>query len=551
VPNIATYDANAELTPTDRGIQAAEVAGRRIGLYGHELAEQAEGIGHAIEQHMSVMETSELYKTGTELRLNLQQKYDQESALPENRNDPHFGDRFMAEVGPMIDEWGKHAGTERGKMLAAEMSGQIRNEIFNHVAAGQSEMDTAHVLDNGKQTASLLGAGLITDPSEGNLDRSLGTLNDAVDGMTMSIPDVGTRERVATELKDQYRPQLVLSRYQGVAESIKNQIAQTGGETSPALEQLNKDMAGQLGYQYLTPEQQARLPEIRDEAVRQGQELYKSKNETAKSQAVEAGKAAYSDIHNRLTVLAMTGQPPTPDDVAAIQKYTQLYGKTNPGEVASLDDFLLKGQDRAMENKVQPFNQNVRDSIQAGFAFPIGDPRRPTLPSLAKAYSAGQITPEDFNRYSEILNKLDKPTEDPTFKPAWENLKRWQEQMVQSIGNKGFPGTSAARAQFLHDSTAAFMAQGHGGVGWDKALDTLTSAQNPHSFVHVISFYNKAANRSDAAQWLQQHDQFYANPHGTPALGSSAAPVYPTAQTPSQPAKMDQKDVDSVIWGPH
>jgi hypothetical protein len=56
---------------------------------------------------MAIMETSELYKTGTELKMNLQTRYEKESALPENRNDPHFGDRFMAEVGPQLDQWGK------------------------------------------------------------------------------------------------------------------------------------------------------------------------------------------------------------------------------------------------------------------------------------------------------------------------------------------------------------------------------------------------------------------------------------------------------------
>jgi hypothetical protein len=182
---------------------------------------------------MAVMETSELYKTGTELRLNLQQKYDAESALPENRNDPHFGDRFMAEAAPLLDQWGGSASTDHGKQLAATLKAGIRNEIFNHVVAGQSEMDSAHVIDNGTQTMNSLGAGLITDPSEPNLNRTLGTAKDAIDGMTMSIPDVGTRERVATQLRNQYYPQLVMSRYAGVGESVKNQIAATGDETSP------------------------------------------------------------------------------------------------------------------------------------------------------------------------------------------------------------------------------------------------------------------------------------------------------------------------------
>jgi hypothetical protein len=550
VPNIVQYDATANLEPSDRGIQGAEVAGRRIGLFYHQLASDVKDVGDAVQQHMSVMESSELYKTGTEMQLNLRKKYEEESALPDNRNDPHFGDRFMAEVQPLIQKWQSGASTDHGKMLAATLGNDIYKETFNYVHAGQSEMDSAHVLENAKQTGNSLGAGLIVDPSEGNLTRSIGTMNDAVDGMTMSIPDVATREGIATKLKGEYLPQLVISRYRGVAESIRNQVGDSGDETkSPALAQLNKDIDSQVGFQYISPEQQAALPELRDEAVRQGKELFKSKDETAKAQQTAEGKQAFANIHTVLTQLALNGQGPTPDVLDAISKYSQVYGASNPGEVSALNDFALRASDRAQENKVQPYNQDVRDQIQAGFSLPSGDPKRPTLASITQAYSHGQITAEDFTRYSDILTKLDKPSTDPAFKPAWENFRRWQDQMVQSIGNKGYPGTSAARAQFLHDSTAAFMSQGQGGVSWDKALDGLTSAQNPHSFVHVIQFYNRAALRPDAGQWLQQHDQFYANPHGTPALGSTAAPIVPTKS--AQPTKIDQKDVDATIWGNH
>jgi hypothetical protein len=108
---------------------------------------------------MAIMETSELYKTGTELKLNLQTRYEKESALPENRNNPHFGDRFMAEVGPSSTNGAKGAQTDHGKQLAATLKASIRNEIFNHVAAGQSEMDAAHVDDNLTQTMNGLGPG--------------------------------------------------------------------------------------------------------------------------------------------------------------------------------------------------------------------------------------------------------------------------------------------------------------------------------------------------------------------------------------------------------
>jgi len=139
----------------------------------------------------------------------------------------------------------------------------------------------------------------------------------------MAIPDVATRERVATELQQQYLPQLVLSRYQGVAESIKNQIGATGGDTSPALEQLDKDIAGQLGYQYLTPEQQSRITEIRDTAVREGKELFNAKDASQRKQDSDDFNAALLPIETGMFKPNADGgvtMVVTPDSLAAVQR---------------------------------------------------------------------------------------------------------------------------------------------------------------------------------------------------------------------------------------
>lgn len=559
MPNIVTYTSKSNITPSDKGIQAAEQAARHYGKVGNEIGHDIGGalnkVADAVERHMSIMETSELYKTGTELKLNLQKRYEQESALPENRNDPHFGDRFMAEVGPTLEEWGNGASTDHGKQLAATLKAGIRNELFNHVASGQAEMDAAHVEDNLIQTGNMLGSGLITDPSEINLHRTIGTMENTIQGMTAAIPDVAMREREASQMRARFLPNLVATRYNGVAESIKNQIAETGAETSPALEQLNKDVAAQLGFQYLSPEMQTRVTKLGQDAVSQGQTLFNSRHETAKSQAVEAGKARYAELHNIATQLAMAGQGPTPELVTAIQDYSKNYGSTNPGEVASLDDFMLRGQDRAQSNAVQPYNQSVRDKIQAGFSLPPGDPRRPTLPSLTQAYSHGQITKEDYSGYTEILNKLDKPETDPSFKPAWDSFQRWQNMQIQSIGINNTQGAAAARAAFIHDVTATFMAKGRHS-GWDEALKWITDANHPGSFggAEIQKVYKDAAIRPDAVDWLRSN-WVQVNENGTitrpwkpGASGGRPATTAPPA--PATTPAADLKKADEMLWGP-
>lgn len=555
MPNIVEYTSKSGLNPSDKGINAAENAAV---LY-HRVGQQIEGdinqIADRAVRHFTNLEVSELYKTGTELKMNLQKRYEQESALPENRNDPTFGDRYMAEAKAYIEEWQKGAGTEHGKQLAATFGASLTNEIFNHVMSGQADMDAAHVDDNVTQTVNLLGAGLITDPSEANYRKSIGTAESTIQAATGMIPDVGMRERAANQYTANARSALTVERYKGVALAIKNQIAETGGETSPAAKQLDKDVKAQLGFQYLSPEQQTAVAQMKEQAVSQGQELFNSRHATAKAQLKEEGQQAYADIHSEITANTLAGKPASPELVAKAQQFSQSYGAILPGEVAAVDDFLIRAQTRATDNAVQPFNQNVRDNIQAGFSLPPGDPRRPTEASLLQAYSHGQITKQDFTGFTEILNKLDKPETDPHFGPAFAELKRWQTAMAKNIGNDYSPGGEVARNQFIHDSTANFMALGRASGDWERTISRMTDAKNPGSFINFIGTYDRIAkSRNPAALILRDLPTW--NPDNTLTWPSgSGGGRKPLGTAPAAPAGppaapvIDQKAVDDILLG--
>lgn len=537
MPNIVQYDATGEITPSDKGIQAAEVAGRRLGMYGHELAQQAQQIGDVVERHQAVMETSELYKTGAELKLNLQQRYEQESALPENRNDPHFGDRFMAEVAPLIDQWGSSVKTDHGKMLAAEMGGQIRNEVFNHVAAGQSEMDSAHVIDNGKTTMNTLGAGLITDPSEINLDRTLGTARDTIDGMTMSIPDVATRERVATELRDQYFPQLVLSRYQGVKESAKNQIANTGGETSPALAQMDKDIANQVGFQYLSPEQQSRLSELRDEAVRQGKELFNAKDATARRQATDDFDQAALGIETDMFAANAAGgvtMNVTPDLLARIQKLATMPGaKLHPERVESLLNAAHTATQDQITGKERVSDQGVYNNLSGR----VGSTTNP-LTKAEVDQNFKNLSDSDYHFLREAAS--DSKTANPKINQALTELHRWQEQIKPAIDKSnlmsGVDQSGAVNfSHFAWDTEHKLRQAIDAGEDPQHAVQRLTDPRSSNGFYRFIPQYQRTMSQSmDVIQQM-------ANPN---AVQPIPAPPGGVAHEHVEPRKQGESSED-------
>lgn len=558
MPNIIEYSSKSGITPSDKGINAAEQAAVVYQRTGNKISGDIERtfnkIEDKVERHEAIMETSELYKTGTELEINLQKRYEEESALPENRNSPYFGDRFMSEISPLLDEWGAGAKTDHGKQLANSLKASIRNKIFNHVAAGQAEMDAANVDDSVTQTGSNLASGLVLDPSEQNLRTSLGTMEAAINGMTAMISDVGMRERAATEYKHRFNSELVMHRYTaGIGQAITNQIAETGGETSPALEQLNKDIEGKVGFEHLSAREQEAVRDLGEKAVTKGQQLFNSRNATAKAQMVESGNAAFAQIYGDISKTIREGHEPTPDQIDAVDRFTQAYGGTNTSQVTALNNYITQAGDRAQRNAVQPFNQQTRDNIQAGFSLPSGDPRRPTQASLLRDYSSGLITKEDLSGFSEILNRLDQPEKDPGFNAAWSELKRWQGMLAQDIGGPNMAGTTAARSQFLHDSTANFMALGRASGNWEGVLRQMTDAKNPGSFINFLTPYQKAARYPYAAKLLARDlptwnaDNTLTWPSGSG--GNRPAAPASTPAAPAQSPAADLQKADEFLWG--
>lgn len=535
MPNIAEYNATGELTPSDKGIQGAEMAGRRIGQFYHQMAGDVSEVADAVKQHMTVMETSELYKTGTELKLGLQQRYEQESALPENRNDPHFGDRFMAEVGSQLDNWSKNASTDHGKLLAAEMKDSIRTDLFHHVAAGQAEMDTAHVEDNMKQTGNLLGAGLITDPSEPNLDRTLGTMKDAIQGATMAIPDTATRERVATELTAQYMPQLVVARYRGVAESAKNQIAQTGGDTSPALEQLNKDMTSQLGFEHLTPEQQAGLATLRDDAVRQGQELFKAKDATQRKAESDAFDAALLPIETSLFKPNSAGgvtMQVTPDALAAVQRAAQMPGaKQHPEKIEALLNAMHTATQDAITGKETVTDRSTYNSLSSM----IGSTTNPlTTVEVDKARAQHRLSDSDYSflRSSAVDSKQGSPKVTHAMTEVNQFLERIKPIIDKSSVYSGIDQQGAVKfSQFAWDVQNKVRQAIASGEDPEKAVARLTDPHNANGFYRFIPQY-QTTNKQGLAAVLEETTPNGVQPIPAPPGGVSYAP--PPAANPGE-----------------
>jgi hypothetical protein len=458
---------------------------------GDDVGRSLKGIGNQIEDHMAIMETSELYKTGTELKLNLQTRYEKESALPENRNNPHFGDQFMAEVSPQLDQWGSGAGTDHGKQLAATLKASIRNEIFNHVAAGQAEMDMAHADDNHTQTRNLLGSGLITDPSEANLRRTLGTMKDANQALTAAIPDVGMRERAYTEYNKGDMSALVVTRYSGVGESIKNQIAETGAETSPALEQLNKDIKSQLGFEYISPEVQTKISALGAEAVKQGQELFKTRDATARRQQDEAVQGAVLEAETAMFKPNGAGGvtvESTPDLLDAMQRIARMPGaERHADDIRALGNALHTATQDQISGKERVTNHDTYMSLFTR----VGSTTNP-LTKAEVDLQVKNLSDKDwqFLRTSAADSKLAEPKRTQ----AMSELNQWLGRIKPMIDKSSiYSGIDQQGTQkfsyFAWDVQNKVRQAIASGEDPNEAVRRLTDPHNPNGFYHFIPQY--------------------------------------------------------------
>lgn len=560
MPNIPEYTATAEITPSDKGIQAAELAGRRIGLYGHELADDAKEIGNDIEQHQSLVEISHVAKNLSNGEANLDQLWSQMTTDPNLKNRPDLSSSFMKEkVEPFIEQMQGLATTKAGKEYALQRGDELRQRFMRLTIGDQASIIANTTHENAEQVGNNAAVSAARDPSPFNYQAQLDQVKSTADTFYANLRPTPGEASGALEWHQNYIERhsrdVVIAHYQSMAASVEQDVAKTGDPSksavyTDALKSYKEDLKGQ---DWVKGEEWAELGKRLDDAAHTGQDRFKVQQNYDKSQLSEEGKAEFGKLHHAITERILAGLPPTPEQNAAIGAYTDKYSSSNPGEVATLDDFLTKGADRAQEGKVESYNQTTRDQIRDNIGLPPGDPRRPTPQSLLRDYSHGLITKEDLASFSEDLDRL-KPGGDPAFKVAYQSLESWQKMYVSEIGDpKSVTNFTAARDRALHDTRATFMSLINKGADPHSALDA------------TVNMYEKGGG----GVWKKLYSRYAVSSRNLPPtvteegqvpvdrsapLGSVHNPIVPTTNTPPPPAHApasadEVKKADQMIFG--
>lgn len=242
MPNIADIDIPiTDIKPTELGVDSAAAAGRRLGVYGSQIAaaKEQEGrdigqgiktVGEAAETYMSHREINTGSRHGADLMANLNQSWndfatgrdldpndpDREAKLEARQNNPSAAQQWREEkLEPALEQFKSSFLTQGGQDWAERFVDGYRDHATIKAAADMSTIAGQTVKTNVIKTVNSLASATFNDPS--TLDFAKDALNHAITGTVSTSHNItpDTAGQVSAELKQQGEEALVKAAVQG------------------------------------------------------------------------------------------------------------------------------------------------------------------------------------------------------------------------------------------------------------------------------------------------------------------------------------------------
>lgn len=490
MPNIETFTAQGSASPNDKGIQAAEVAGRRIGAYGHQLEGDANQIASVLDQHQTNMEVSHGSAIGATAYSGFTTSLNQvvRNADP---NDQSAVPKWQQEVfQPWADNFVSNFKTKGGQLWARNYTDAMRQHFTEAAISDQSTMAGIAAHQN-RQTAVLgYTSTAYQDPS--SLTNILAA-NDA-DLETYKANNPNLTGRDLAQIEDSR-----VADRAGIAEAAVRGMIQHG-DIKGARDFLQSPEAGQL------LDGKTQIPQLVERADQQ-EELNQNRAEhlqnAAQKQQVVALKTAATQLETGISDYEAVGQPDPGKLKAMIDQRDQLVNSPlageAEGEIGRVNELLVQVQRPDFADAHVRTNPTVSADLLGRLTIDADQPGAITEPELLKDYKDGTLSKADYSTFHEALPRVGG---DPVLKGDLSRLKSWQEQFRGQIAAVGAQSGGIAFDQFVHDSSLQFMQ-------WYKAdpqhaFDIITNGANPRSFVGsgAIQRYVDAAGSSDPMKLL-------------------------------------------------
>lgn len=202
MPNIPQYENQIDrIVPSDKGIEAATMAGRRIGSFYHQMGQDAAQVistaGGVYERHEEMKEISAMGAASAKMGSDLQSQWNSwvSNADP---NDHTLAQRFRDTVlEPALSKFQETPGTQAGKMQSIEQANHWRQHFYETTAVDQANLAGTAMVQNLEVTKNNLGQMVKDDWT--SADTALGLLDKTV---TAQIAAGNLRPEQATHVRE-------------------------------------------------------------------------------------------------------------------------------------------------------------------------------------------------------------------------------------------------------------------------------------------------------------------------------------------------------------
>lgn len=505
MPNIAEYTATGELTPSDKGIQAAEAAGRRLGQYGHELEGDVKEVTNAYEQHQSLVEVSHMSRAISDANIGIGNLWDQTLADPANKGRPDLAQNMLStQIEPFVQQLAGMAKTEAGKRYAIEQGSELRTRWARELHADQADVIATQVDENAKVQSNNASVAVARAPDQASVDSNVKDLNTTTDALSQQMVTGGVPPAKVAEWKAQHLNNglhdIAVARAMSLIEKAALEIGQTDDPTKSPIYAAAKDIfaTDPLMRDHLTGEQIAELNTRLEGAVTRGHELYNSALATQHRKEDDAVNGALLSLDGQMTVDNGAGGVTTnvsPEMLKSLNQISQMPGA--PRHLAEINAFrhaLTVGTNETISGE----NRVTDRGVYAGLSGRIGSTANP----LTKAEVDEQrdhLSAADWRFLRE--SAADSKSQHPKIASAISELHRAQDQQRATIeqidpithlptasGAEQFAAWSWEGEDFVRRQIAA-------GVDPDKAIHDYTDPHNKNGMYSRIPAYKAAAEK--------------------------------------------------------
>lgn len=471
---IRQYDSEKALQgiqPQERGVEAWQMEGRRVGQFFHQTGEEVGGaikeVATAVENHDTMQEIS---KGSADAMTQMDQLTQSWNAAIKNAdpNDPHIAETWRDEVlEPTLEKFNQGFTTKQSQMWALDHANSMRQHFVEKTMADQSTMAGDAMVANLQQVGNRGSSMVMSDPSA--LPAVLGLVDNSIHALTTGNPNITADQasKASTEVSQNIKKQIMASAVIGAAQRNPDE----------ATNMLNSDTASN----YLSGEEKKTLSGYISEQGRLSIEAQKSQAEMQRKNDIEDVNGVLAKVEAN-TIDPNTGDIKVgPDYFTNLGKVLAMPGARDTDTARTIQSMINWGHEQIKQGREPSVSDpHVYDDFKARAQLPANDPRALTLGDVYQASADGKLNSHDFTMYKGWVNEAGK---NPQRQAQQKILDQFEHGMRGYITSSNMMATNPQQDQrymeFQQDAQQRFEA---GIADGKKPLDLVSPSSNDYIF---------------------------------------------------------------------